>query len=641
MSRIINVVRSEIGNDEFFMHFENILNCKFIFHEGMFDWEGWHEEWIRLSTKNNNISIEYGERDTYIASDFQSVVKLWIFDNFALSIEPSRYPNIVSKDITPLLGPGIFSILCQEFNKLIQRNFNLSNIDYFAALDSHGYCLAIPMAMMHGKGVIHLKKENDLPNEDIKDVNPNLKVSTKKYSTGYNYGTIGMINLPNYKGKNVLIINDSIVTGGIIQGTNMLLRENGMNVIGAATVYLVNDIYNEMKKSREENLSNIPYTALLGSDNNRNHSNIPYTTFLDSYDINKQSNKNGEISEGSISSSNSRCSLIGIDKPIENIDFSDRPILISGFGSEGLTKSIHKFSGIDMCNITLSHFGNSETRVEINTNIRNRHVIIVSQTRTGSVNDDFMSTTMILDACERSDAGKITLVMPYYPYSRSDKKDHPRVPIGAANIARILKTYNIDNIISLDLHAGQLQGLFDKGFHNLYIINYMRDLIQERYSNLDIVLVSPDSGSIKRIEAYAEKLKKDYIILHKKRDYTKPGTVLNSMIIGDSTQYVGKTGVIIDDMADSCGTMISAINELISNGMKDVIVIVTHGVLSGKAIENINNCEHIREMIVTNSLPQENNIELCEKLYTLDSGRLITEALLAITKGESVSKLFD
>lgn len=348
-------------------------------------------------------------------------------------------------------------------------------------------------------------------------------------------------------------------------------------------------------------------------------------------------------SSPSLSSSSSResLSMIVVDKPIENLDFSDKPLLITGLGSEGLTKSIHRYSGLEMCDIKIGHFGNGETMVKINTNIRNRHVIIVCQMRTGIVNDDFMSMCLILDACERSDAGKITLVLPYYPYSRSDKKDHPRVPIGAANVARILKTYNIDNIISLDLHAGQLQGLFDKGFHNLYIVNYMRDIIKERYSSLDYVLVSPDVGSIKRIEAYAKKLEKDYIILHKQRDYNKPGTVIKSIIIGDPEKYVGKIGIVIDDIADSCGTVQKAVDELVSHGMKEIIVIVTHGVFSGRGIEVINGCNNIREVIVTNSLPQEINTEKCDKLYILDAGRLITQALLAITKGGSVSTLFE
>lgn len=362
---------------------------------------------------------------------------------------------------------------------------------------------------------------------------------------------------------------------------------------------------------------------------------------MSSHRINYDQSEENSINEMSSSLSSSSDSLICIDKPIKDLDFSDKPLLIAGLGSQELTESIHKHSNLELCDIQVDHFGNGETMVNIGTNIRNRHVIIICQMRTGLVNDDFMSMCLILDACERSDAGKITLVLPYYPYSRSDKKDHPRVPIGAANVSRILKTYNIDNIISLDLHAAQIQGLFDKGFHNLYIINYVRDIIKERYSELDYVLVSPDAGSIKRIEAYAEKLKKDYIILHKQRDYNNPGTVMKSIIVGDPQQYVGKVGIMIDDIADSCGTVQKAVEELTSHGMKEVIVIVTHGVFSGKGIDVINNCHSIREVIVTNSLPQEQNMFRCNKLYTLDSGRLITQALLAITKGGSVSTLFE
>lgn len=319
----------------------------------------------------------------------------------------------------------------------------------------------------------------------------------------------------------------------------------------------------------------------------------------------------------------------------------EQSMIIPGLGSEKLTKSISCRSNIPLCDIELSHFGNGETRVEINSNMRNQHVIIVAQMRTGSVNDDFMSLLMLLDACRRSDASKLTVVLPYYPYSRSDKKDRPRVPICAAAISHVLNQYNIDNLISLDLHAGQLQGLFDKGFHNLYMINKMcKKLVQEGVNAQDHILISPDVGGIKRIESYSQKLKIGNVVLHKVRDYTKPGTVLRSIIIGDEAQYKGKIGVLIDDMCDSMGTMVSATNELVAHGIKHVVIVVTHGIFSGKAIERINNCENIHQVICTSSLPQEHNQKLCKKLDVLDCAELVSEALEAITTGESVSKLF-
>lgn len=615
MTQNINIVKVvDIQEMDVFKEIESILNCKFVFHDNMNKHEGSNEDWLILDYYMDTYRLLCNEI-VYIHFHIVSLMRQWMFDKLTRRIKNYPKPGVVFKDITPLLGPSVFDILCQEFCKLLKETFfNIHQVDYFAALESRGYYLAMPMALMLNKGIIPIRKASKLPNDSHLDDNPELEISLQMYGTEYSQDTIGMISSPDYSGKKVILIDDLIATGGSLDAAKKLLNRNGMIVVGAAAVYEVEDL----EKEREEKLKDLKFDTLV--------IRAPIIEYKE---------------KAKLPTSESRDSLISIDKPIENLDFSDKPLLISGFGSEGLTKSIHKYSGLDLCDIKLDHFGNGETQVEINTNIRNRHVIIVCQTRSGFVNDDFMSTSLILDACERSDAGKITLVLPYYPYARSDKKDHPRVPIGAANIARILKSYNIDNIISLDLHAGQLQGLFDKGFHNLYIVNYMRDLIQERYSNLDYVLVSPDAGSIKRIEAYAKKLEKDYIILHKQRDYTKKSTIKNSIIIGEPDQYVGKVGIVIDDIADSCGTIQKAVDELVSHGMKEVIVIVTHGVLSGPAISRINSCTNIREVIVTNSLPQEENMKKCDKLYTLDAGRLITQALLAITKGESVSTLFD
>lgn len=336
-------------------------------------------------------------------------------------------------------------------------------------------------------------------------------------------------------------------------------------------------------------------------------------------------------------------------------------ILVPGFGSEYLTQDVknrlnflrhpkdglnylrHLKDDVPVCDMVLDHFGNGETRVELSCNIRNRHVILIAQMRTGFVNDDFMSLVMLIDACRRSAASKITVVMPYYPYSRSDKKDKPRVPIGSAAIASILNGYNVDNVISLDLHAGQTQGLIDRGFHNLYVINLVIRYLKgfKNFNSSNSILISPDIGGVKRIEAYSKKMKIDHVILHKIRDYDKPGTVMKSIIIGDPKQYQGKTGVIIDDMADSMGTMVSATNELRSHGIKNVIIIVTHGIFSGKAIERINDCDFIENVICTDSLPQGDNISKCKKLIVLPCSILIGDALDRIINGGSVSSLFE
>lgn len=299
-------------------------------------------------------------------------------------------------------------------------------------------------------------------------------------------------------------------------------------------------------------------------------------------------------------------------------------------------------------NITTGLFSNGETRVEINTNIRNNHVIIICQTRTMHINNDLIELFMIIDACSRADAKKITLIMPYYPYSRSDKKDAPRCPIGASVIASILKNMHISNLVSIDLHAGQIQGFIDKGFHNLYIRNYMCDYIynnhlkfyDEKNWNEHFILVAPDAGSGKAIKGYSKILGINNIILDKQRDYSKPGTIIQSRFIGDKNDFKNKTGIIIDDMADTMGTMCSASKELVDNGMKDVIVIVTHGVLSGQAIQRINITPYIKKVIVTDTLPQSENLKLSAKLEIVSVSELIARTIDGILTGRSISRLF-
>lgn len=349
------------------------------------------------------------------------------------------------------------------------------------------------------------------------------------------------------------------------------------------------------------------------------------------------------------------------------IEKREKTILISSFGSNELTDSIQLLLGIKKCEAILSHFKNGETRVEITTSIRNKNIIIVAQIRKGYINDDFLGLTMILDACQRSSVDKINLVLPYFPYSRSDKKDKSRISIGAANIANILKIYKIDNIISLDLHSGQLQGLFDKGFHNLYMINHMSEFISQtlflsddvneddvneddvnkdfnKDVNKDVksnyVLVSPDIGGINRIEAYSKKLNMEYIVLHKTRDHQVPGTIINCIAFGTISKYVGKTAIIVDDIMDSGGTMMAAVNKLIENGIKDIIIVITHGIFSGDALLLIDSCSYIKKVYTSNSLPQTENKLLCDKISVVNAAGLISKALITLDNEGSLSRLF-
>lgn len=517
-------------------------------------------------------------------------------------------PGVIFKDISSVMAnTSLRKVLMDEFVKMVKRNY--ANIDFVASLESRGHYFGPSLAVTLNTGFIPIRKASKLPNIET--------VHKVDYGTEYSQDSFGLIvDDPSiFSGKRVLIVDDLLATGGSLRGATNLLESCDMNVLGSAVVYSVPPLENQGFNGQN--------VSVLLSSHELNYDIVRGTEEVQN--------------ESSVHSNIMTKSLERYDMPIGNTK------IISCIDSEDLAIAISRHGNIPICKTILGHFNNGETRVEITENIRGNHIIVICRTRNGVLNDDFMSLCMILDACNRAGCGELTVVLPYYPYARSDKKDQPRVPIGSAAIANILNIFDINNIISLDLHSGQSQGLIKKGFHNLYIIGVMCRYIKSRIitEKTDFVLVSPDAGSIKRIEAYSKKLQMNYVILHKQRDYSKPGTVMNSTIIGDPEIYQGKTGIIIDDMADTMGTVVAATNVLKQNGLKDVIVIVTHGVLSGPAIDRINNCDFIKKMIVTNSLPQKENLSRCPKLYVLDASDLITRTLVAISKKESVSELFE
>lgn len=294
-------------------------------------------------------------------------------------------------------------------------------------------------------------------------------------------------------------------------------------------------------------------------------------------------------------------------------------------------------------------FSNGEAYISIDTNVRDRHVVIVWRCRTGSINDDFMRLLLTLDACSRSGAKHMSVLLPYFPYSRSDKKDSGRCPIGAAMIARLLTSAGVGNIICADLHAGQIQGFCDRGFHNLYALNYICNLITRFYldgaetddPNDRYILVAPDAGSGKAIRAYSAKLNINNLILDKQRDYSKKSQVLSTRFTGSADQFRGKTGLVIDDMVDTMGTLVAASSALVEAGMRDVVVFVTHGVLSGPALQRIEECAHISAVFVSDTLPQDVNLVNCSKLIMYSLAELYARAIDGIVTGKSISRLFE
>lgn len=325
--------------------------------------------------------------------------------------------------------------------------------------------------------------------------------------------------------------------------------------------------------------------------------------------------------------------------------------LISGRSTLHLASEISEILDIPLTPCNNKTFANGEIKVEINTSIRNKDMFILqtgASDKNHTINDYIMELFQLIKACKLSGAKSITTIIPCFPYARSDKKDAPRCAIGSATIAEILEMFGVKRITSMDLHAGQIQG-FARGipFDNLYGINLLTNELRTRYFkdmstddiNKHYVLISPDAGGVKRCEAYARLLKMDYVIMHKQRDYTKESVVLNSKLIGDPEKIKGKTGIIIDDIADTFGTMISTINTL-TVYIEKMIVVVTHGILSGPAVKHINDCKSIINVVVIDTIDQTNHKEQCNKLIVVKSAELFADVIKRLRLNESISELF-
>jgi ribose-phosphate pyrophosphokinase len=293
---------------------------------------------------------------------------------------------------------------------------------------------------------------------------------------------------------------------------------------------------------------------------------------------------------------------------------------------------------------TVKYHANTEIKTQISDSIRGFPVYIIStgafyQDR--SVNDHLMEILCMADACKRSDAKSICLIAPFFPYSRSDKKDDGRCAIGAALVSRLLGKAGITRMISIDLHAGQIQGFTKLPFDNLYAINIFCDYLLKMGMNDTgkYILISPDNGGAKRVDYYAKKLKMPFAIMNKQRDYSTESKVESSQLLSN-TNYKGKTAIVIDDIIDTCGTMISACNELKVHGIKDAIILATHGVLSKDAVKRINECEFISQVIITNSLPHD-KLEKNSKFKVLDISQLLAEVIVRLETNCSISKMFE
>ena len=308
--------------------------------------------------------------------------------------------------------------------------------------------------------------------------------------------------------------------------------------------------------------------------------------------------------------------------------------IISGNSNPILAKEISSELKENIIDVTVTKFSDQEVFVEINENVRGKNIFIIQSTSMPA-NDHLMELLITIDALKRASAQTVTAVIPYFGYARQDRKVGPRTPISAKLVADILTTAGIDRLLTLDLHAGQIQGFFDIPVDNLYAAPVITKDIKINYKNKDIVIISPDVGGVVRARGIAKRIDGDLAIVDKRRDKANESEVMN--IIGDIN---GRDCIIVDDIVDTAGTLCNAAQALVNAGAKSVSAYITHGVLSGPAVERIKKSK-LDELVITDSIAPTKLILDASNIRILHLAPLIAEAIRRISSDSSVSSLFD
>lgn len=306
--------------------------------------------------------------------------------------------------------------------------------------------------------------------------------------------------------------------------------------------------------------------------------------------------------------------------------------ILTGNANPELAKEISAHIGVPLCNAYVGHFNNGETQVMIDESVRGRDVYIVQPT-CQPVNDSLMELLIMVDACKRASAATITTVVPYYAYARQDRKTRGREPISAKLVANLMVTAGVTRVVTMDLHAGQIQGFFDIPVDHLSAVPLLAEYLGEKKLD-DFVVVSPDLGGVTRARKLADRLQAPIAIIEKRRPMPGVAEVMN--LIGS---VEGRTAVIIDDIVDTAGSLVEGAKALQKMGAKEVYACCSHGILSDPAVERINKSV-IKELIITNSIPLTED-KKSPKIISLSIARVIANALLRIYNNQSVSKLFD
>jgi ribose-phosphate pyrophosphokinase len=308
--------------------------------------------------------------------------------------------------------------------------------------------------------------------------------------------------------------------------------------------------------------------------------------------------------------------------------------LLAGNSNRALAEAMGQYLNLPLVKAVVRRFADMEVFVEIQENVRGEDIFVIQST-SFPANDNLMELLIVIDALRRASARRVTAVIPYFGYARQDRKVGPRTPISAKLVANLITRAGADRVLTVDLHAGQIQGFFDIPTDNLYAMPVIVKDIQDAVGHDNLMIVSPDVGGVVRARALAKRLGGDLAIVDKRRERAGESEVMN--IIGD---VEGRSCILIDDIVDSGGTICNAAEALLREGAKDVYAYATHGVLSGGAVARIKGSK-LKSMVITDSIGATEEVAKCANIRRISIAPLIGEAMRRINNEESVSSLFD
>ena len=308
--------------------------------------------------------------------------------------------------------------------------------------------------------------------------------------------------------------------------------------------------------------------------------------------------------------------------------------LVTGNSNLKLANDISKYVGLELSNCDVKRFADNEIFVEMKENVRGEDVFVIQST-SYPANDNLMELLIIIDTLRRASAKRITAVVPYFGYARQDRKPGPRTPITSKLVANMIDKAGANRVLTMDLHAGQIQGFFDIPTDNLFAAPVLVEDIKSKLTSNTPIVVSPDVGGVVRARIIAKRIGADLAIVDKRREKAGESEVMN--IIGD---VKGKECFMIDDIVDSAGTLCNASDALISEGATKVYSYVTHGVLSGKAVERVNKSS-LTKLLITDTIEESDAVKESDKIDVISISSLLGEAIKRISDEKSVSSLFD